>query len=635
MLYFSRCARDLFVKSPQRKNYVIVPTIDATSSKKQAYYEDPIGFYAQREDVILWTSKITNLVRTGQPDSALVFFKTMFANGHRPNYVTMLSVIRAIDALSSESTMEVIHGGVIKMGFESEVAVSTALLGFYSMRHIGIVWKLFDQIPYKDVVLWSAMISACVKNGQFVVALDLFREMQHQGVQPNHISIVSILPACADFGVLCLGKEIHAFSIRRGFYSVVNIENSLMDMYSKCRNLEASIRVLKMMRIKDMVSWRTITHACIQNNSPSKAFKILSRMRYLGLELGETMMLDIIDAVLLVEELLLGLAVHGFALKSGFLCFISVGTELLRIYAKFGDLGLAKLIFDELVDKDIIAWSAMISAYSHGEDPLGAIQTFKMMQSTIEKPNERTFVSVVNACSSLGALELGESIQAHITKSGYSYNTHLMSALVDFYCTLGRVKLGKRVFDEISTKDLVCWSAMTKGYGTNGCGNEALNTFSDMLSYGLKPNGVLFVSLLSACAQCGLEKEGWLWFHSMINKYDITRTVAHYACMVDLLARQGKIRDAVEFVKKMPVEPDTRIWGALFAGCKLTHRFPDIADSIVEQLIALKPNNSDFYSMLLNFCAEESRWEDADRVRELMDERRLRRYNNKTAVPSS
>lgn len=550
MLCFSRCARNLFVISPNRKNYTIRSMMDATSTKKRVYFEDPVEFYAQREDVISWTSKITNLVRAGQPESAFGFFKMMFSNGHRPNYVTMLSVIRAIDALSWDSMIEVMHGVTIKMGFESEVAVSTALLGFYSIRDIETVWKLFNQIPCKDVVLWSAIISACVKNGQYSEAFDLLREMQDQGVQPNQVSIVSILPACADFGVLSLGKELHAFSMRKDFYSMVDIQNSLMDMYSKCRMFEASIKVLKLMRKKDAVSWKIITHACIQNNCPSEVFKIFSRMRSLGFELSEMMVLDMISAVLLVDELLLGLAVHCYALKGGFLCFILVGTELLQMYAKFGDLRLAKLVFDELVDKDIIAWSAMISVYSHGEDPLNAIQTFKMMQSTNEKPNERTFVSLMDACSSLGAKELGESIQAHTIKCGYTSNTHLMSALVGFYCTLGRIKLGEHVFDEISTKDLICWNAMIKGYGLNGCGNKALNTFSDMLSYGLKPNGVVFASLLSACAQCGLEKEVRMWFRSMIDKYGITPTEAHYACIVDLLVRKGKIGEAVEFVKK-------------------------------------------------------------------------------------
>lgn len=114
-----------------------------------------------------------------------------------------------------------------------------------------------------------------------------------------------------------------------------------------------------------------------------------------------------------------------------------------------------------------------------------------------------------------------------------------MSALVVFYCTLGRIKLGKHVFDEISTKEVICLSSTIKGYGMNGCGSEALNTFSDMLSYGLKPNGVVFVSLLSACAHCGLEKEGWIWFHSMIDKYGISPMVAHYACIVAHSARKN------------------------------------------------------------------------------------------------
>ena len=141
-------------------------------------YEDPVGFYAQRENVVSWTSKISGLVRKNQPNEAVELFKKMLENEERPNYVTVLSVIRAVGALDWEGMMWVVHALVIKMGFESEVSVLTALLGCYSLYDMGIVSKLFHQIPSKDVVLWSAMVSACVRNKQYFEALEFFRDMQ-------------------------------------------------------------------------------------------------------------------------------------------------------------------------------------------------------------------------------------------------------------------------------------------------------------------------------------------------------------------------------------------------------------------------------------------------------------------------
>lgn len=624
MIYLSHNALRVFEKITHRhvclRNFIFALNYSSLRNN-YAYYEDPVEFYAQRENVVSWTSKISGLVRKNQPNEAVGLFKKMLWNEERPNYVTVLSVIRAVGALEWEDTLLVVHALGIKMGFASEVSVQTALLGCYSVYDMGIVWKLFHQIPSKDVVSWSAMVSACVRNGQYSEALKFFRDMQCHGVQPNHVTIVSILSAFADLGVLSLGKEIHGFSIKRVFYCLRNVQNSLVDMYAKCRNLEASIRVFKDILKKDIISWRTIIRGCIENECPKKALYIFLKMRLSCFELNETIIRDTVVASSHAEENKFGLAFHCYTLKSGFLAFVSVGTALMQMYIKFGEEESARTIFDPLNHKDLIAWSAMISAYAQGRNPHNALDTFKQMQSMNEKPNEITFVSLLQACSSMGSQELGESIHAHVIKAGYSLNAYLTSAFIDLYCKFGRIKQGKALFDELPTKDLICWSSMIRGYGMNGCGTEALKTFSSMLDCGVKPNDIVFISVLSACSQCGLENEGWSWFHSMEAKYGITPKLPHYACMVDLLSRHGNIRAALEFVREMPVEPDKRIWGVLLARCRSTCRPIEIAEFVVERLVSLDPQNTSHYVILSDLYAEQGRWEDVERLAKLVSKK--------------
>ncbi|XP_057980263.1 putative pentatricopeptide repeat-containing protein At3g01580 [Malania oleifera] len=617
--------RSCFMRSSMLRFYY------TTMCNSHAYLEDPVELFGEKESVISWTSKISGLVRKSQPEEAIHMFKMMLLSENRPNYVTVLSLIKAVDALNCEDMVHEIHGLVIKMGLELEISVVTLLLCVYSVWDLEIVWKLFDQIPNKDLVLWSAMVSVCVKSGQFMEAFEFFREMQYCGMQPNYVSIVSILPGCADVGGLSLGKQIHGFSIKKEFYSHTNVQNSLLDMYAKCRRLEASIRIFNGIQRKDLISWKMIIWGCIENGCPRKALLILLNMLACT-ELDEIIVHDAILACLQAEEVKLGPQFHCYTIKNGFLAFVSVCTTLLQMYGKFGQVSLAMKLFDQLHSKDLIAWSAMISTYAQSDCPCNALDAFKQMQLANEKPNEITFVGLLQACSSMGAQELVRSIQSHMTKSGYLSNPFLSSALIDSYCKFGRVNQGRALFNEIPYKDLVCWSSMINGYGLNGCGDEALETFLDMLDGGIEPNEIVFISVLSACSHCGLEHEGWNWFCSMKEKYGITPKLAHYACMVDLLSRRGNVEEALEFVKKMPMEPDKRIWGALLAGCRSAGGSLEIAELVANRLIGLDPKNTSYYMILSNLYAEQGKWEDVERMRKLVDEKGLKKTTGSSMI---
>lgn len=596
-------------------------------SQKHTYHEFPTDSLSVIDgNVLSLTSKISHLVKQNKPEEAIGLFKTMLMYDRKPNYVTLITVARAFGVLDCEELMNMVHGLVVKLGFESEGAVLTAILGFYCNYDLGAGLKLFDEIVEKDVVLWTAMVRACVKSGNYLKAFDFFRKMQCYGVEPNHVTFVSVLPACSYIdGGLYLGKQIHGYLTTTLFGSFTNVQNSLMSMYSKCGNVEASMWVFSGTQDKNLVSWKTVIHGCIENQCYTKALNIFSMMKSSCFEPEEAIVRDVVAALTHAQETnkYAPSSLHCYILKKGFLNFAFIRPSLLQCYARFGELDMAKSLFDELELKDVIMWSTMISLHARGGQPYDSFSTFKQMQLNGEKPNEFTLVALLLASSSMGAEEMGVSIHAHVVKLGYSSNAYLISALIDLYCKFGKAKQAKALFEEKPTTDLICWSSMIKGYRVNGYGEEALETFSRMLDRGVMPNDIVFISVLSACSHCGLEYEGWSWFNMMKEKYGITPNLAHYACMVDLLSRRGKVEEALDFVKKMPVEPDKLIWGAILAGCASTDGSIEIAEFAVERLCNLDSQNIvSYYMILLDLYAEEGRWDDVEKLRKLVDEKR-------------
>lgn len=583
---------------------------------------DPAQICGENKDVFSWTASISGLVKQNRHQDAIDVFKLMLMNEQRLNYVTVLSVLRAVSALSKESMISGIHGTIIKMGFELEVSVVTALIGAYANCDLLSAWKIFTDMPIKDLVMWSAMVSMSVKNGEYTKAIELFKQMLSEGIEPNAVTIVSILPACAKLQALPFGKEVHVFAMKSAFYTENNVQNSLIDMYAKCGHLNYAAQVFAAVQMRDLVTWKTMIRGLIENDYPRKALVVFSEMQQYFSTVDDAVVCDMIGASSDAEELIFGLGLHCCSIKSGSSCSISVGTTLMQMYSKFGLVDKARLLFDQLHPKDLISWSAMISAYAQNGYASDALGTFKQLQSANERPNEITFVSLLQACSLSGTQELGESIHGCVTKSGYLPNTFLASALIDLYCKFGRIKQGRAMFNDSPVKDLICWSSLIHGYGLNGRGDDALETFSNMLDSGMLPNDVVFVSVLSACSHCGLEDDGWYWFYRMQEEYGIKPKLAHYACMVDLLSRQGNVEEALNFVYNMAVEPDKRIWGSLLAGCRATRGSVEVAEQVAKRLIALDPNNCSYYVFLSNLYAQEGRWDDVKRVREMIDEKR-------------
>ncbi|XP_038972289.1 pentatricopeptide repeat-containing protein DOT4, chloroplastic-like [Phoenix dactylifera] len=550
----------------------------------------------------------------------------VFLGGSNSLRLVVSCIVRAIKVTGSVDTKRGIHAAVIKNGFESEVAITTALIAFYSSLHeLESARRLFYSTPIKDLILWSAMVSACCKNGQFIEAIDTFGEMLSFGVTPNNVSLLSVLLACANTNALLHGKQIHGYAIRKEFDSEISLSNSLVDMYAKCGKLDAAMVVFNGTNWKDDISWKNIIFGCIENGRPREAHRLFYDMRASCIEPDEITIRNVVRTCSQAGYLMFILGLHCYIIKNGLGASTSVGTALLRAYAEFKEVEMVQALFNQLHHKDHIAWSAMISAYSHSGHPDLALEMFKQMQLAKEEANEITFVSLLQACSLVGALELGKSIHAHVTRLVFVSNMFVTSALIDFYCKLGKLREAEILFGKLQKRDLVCWSSMINGYGINGCGEEAIQIFYNMLERGLMPNEVTFVSILSACSHCGLVDEGWKWFRSMKEKFGISSTLAHYTCIVDLLGRQGRVEEALEFVNTMPMEPDITVWGVLLSWCRAAHSDIKIAEFAAERLIQLDPSNTSCYVTLSNMYSKLGLWGDAKRIRGLMEDNSLRK----------
>ncbi|KAJ4705286.1 Pentatricopeptide repeat-containing protein [Melia azedarach] len=239
-------------------------------------------------------------------------------------------------------------------------------------------------------------------------------------------------------------------------------------------------------------------------------------------------------------------------------------------------------------------------------------------------PDNVAMVSVVNACAKLGAMHKARFIHDFIAGNKFPLDVILGTAMIDMYAKCGSVKSAREIFDGMRKKNVISWSAMIAAYGYHGQGKKALELFPMMLSSGVLPNRITFVSLLYACSHIGLVEEGLQLFSSMQDDFSIVPDVKHYTCMVDLLGRAGRLSEALKLIESMSVEKDEGLWGALLGACRI-HKNVDLAEMAAKSLLELQPQNPGHYVLLSNIYANAGRWQDVAKIRDLMTQRRLKK----------
>ncbi|XP_057807506.1 LOW QUALITY PROTEIN: pentatricopeptide repeat-containing protein At1g05750, chloroplastic-like [Salvia miltiorrhiza] len=408
----------------------------------------------------------------------------------------------------------------------------------------------------------------------------------------------------------------------------------------------------------DTASWTSsIAHHC-KNGRLSKAISQFNRMRTSEVEPNHITFITLFSgcAHFPSQGSLLGPPIHGYARKMGLdIGDVKVGTALIDMYSKFGEIRSARLSFDHMIVRNKVSWNTMINGYMRNgqfwdagklfdemperdavswtvlidgfvkkgkfEEALG---WFQEMQLAGTDPDFVTIVSVLSAVANIGTLGLGLWLHRFISDQQFKDNIRVNNSLIDMYCRCGCVEFARQVFDKMPERSLVSWNSIIVGLACNAYAEEALQYFHLMQKSGLKPDGVSFTGALTACSHAGLVEEGLKLFENMARAHKITPRIEHYGCVVDLYSRAGRLREAMRVVERMPMKPNEVVFGSLLAACR-TFGEIGLAETVMDRIHDMDPNGHFNYVLLANIYASTGSWGGAGKVRRKMKDRGLQK----------
>lgn len=570
-------------------------------------------------DEISWTNMISGYVNASDSCEALVLFSNMWVQpGVRMDHFVLSLALKACALNMNLYYGELLHGYSVKSSFVNSVFVGSALVDMYTkVGKIDQGCRVFDEMPVRNVVSWTAIITGLVQAGYAKEGLVYFSEMQRSKVEYDSYSFAIALKACADFGALNYGREIHAKTMKRGFNESSFVANTLATMYNKCGKLVYGMRLFEKMRTQDVVSWTTIITTLVQMGQEEHAIEAFMKMKGSDVSPNEYTFAAIISGVANLAITECGEQLHAHVLCIGLVDSLSVANSIITMYSKCGQLTSASMVFHGMTRRDIVSWSTIIAAYSQGGYGEEAFEYLSWMRREGPKPNEFAFASVLSVCGSLAILEQGKQLHAHVLSVGLEHTAMIQSALINLYSKCGSIKDASKIFDVAENEDIVSWTAMINGYAEHGCSQKAIDLFVKIHTCGLKPDSVTFIGVLTACSHAGLVDLGFHYFNLMINEYRINPSKEHYGCMIDLLCRAGRLNDAECMIKSMPFQRDDVVWSTLLRACRV-HGDVDRGIRAAEEILKLDPNCAGTHITLANIYASKGRLSESANVRKIM-----------------
>ncbi|XP_040992496.1 pentatricopeptide repeat-containing protein At5g59600-like isoform X1 [Juglans microcarpa x Juglans regia] len=488
-----------------------------------------------------------------------------------------------------------VHALLLTTGIDTNLlSLNSKLVGMYaSCGDLRSARLVFDKIQNPNVFAFNWMVLTSAFSGYYEEAVGYFWLMQELGNAGNKFTFSIVLKACVGLMDVEKGKEVHAVAKKMGFENDVSVANALIDMYSKCEKVCYARRLFDRMVNRDVASWTSMICGYCGIGKIDQALVLFERMKLEGLEPNDF-----------------------------------TWNAMIAGYARSGDTKGAFVLFSRMIREglvpDLVTWNALISGFVQSQQGGEAFKLFRYMFVLGIKPNHVTVTGLLPACGFTGSTQRGREIHGLIYRMGLDVNIFVATALVDMYSKCGLVKNAQTVFHRIPDRDknILSWNAMIGCYGKHGMVDLSIHLIEKMQEEGMRPNEVTFVCILSACSHNGLVDEGLKIFRSMKESFGVKIGKEHYACVVDLLCRSGRMEEAYELVKEMPILVPESIIGAFFNGCKI-HGRRDLAKMMAEDTLRMDLKKPGGYVTLSNIYAADGDWEEVENVRKLMKKKNI------------
>ncbi|EFJ11700.1 hypothetical protein SELMODRAFT_125444 [Selaginella moellendorffii] len=387
--------------------------------------------------------------------------------------------------------------------------------------------------------------------------------MDLDGVFPSEVTFMNALAVCSRLGNLRDARALHCCLVGSGMEESVVLQTAVCSMYTGCSRLDLAKQVFNQMVERSVVTWNAMLTAYARNGLGREAMELFWRMEQDGSKADHT--------------------------------------------------------------RNSVCWNAIIGIYAQhgfGEEAMALYQ--RMKAEKVVKPDEVTFINVLNACANLGELRIGKMVHEDISYHGLDGDIILLNALLNMYGRCGSLKLAREVFDSMSPRIGSSWTVMMTQYAEHGQGLVALDLFRDMHIEGLKMDDITFVIILSVCSHLGLLREGRDLFVSLQQDFGIHYLSEHYGCVVDLLARAGMLDVAEEFLERLPATQFSPVhWTSLLTSCR-AHGDVERGTRAAMLLFELDPQDSGTYAILEQLYTNTGRWDDLAELAKIMRARGIR-----------
>ncbi|CDP18486.1 unnamed protein product [Coffea canephora] len=527
-----------------------------------------------------------------------------------------------------------VHGAVVRKGYGLDLMINNDIIDLYGKcGRIEFARAVFDRMPDRNVVSWTALMCGYLQAGDARRPLLLLREMGLSSVKPNEFTFSTNFKACGILGALVNGKQIHSLCSKRGYEWYPVVGNSIIDMYSRSGQISDAEYLFHVMPIRSLISWNVMIAGYALEGEGAKSLLLFKKMQKQGEIPDEYTFTSTLKACTVSGAILEGTQIHAFLTVRGipFLNQKIVSGSLIDLYVKCGRLFEAHKVFNDVEQKSVISWTALIIGYAQEVNLSVALDLFRELRNSSIPVDGFVVSSMMGVFADFALVELGKQMHAYAEKKPTRTDISVANSILDMYLKCGLIGEAERYFCDMLAKNVISWTVMITGYGKHGLGTEAIHLFKRMQLENVEPDAVAYLAILSACSHAGLVEEGQEYFRRFCNDHRLKRRVEHYACMADILGRAGRLREAKHLIENMPLKPNIGIWQTLLSACRV-HRDVEIGREVGEILLRLDSDNPVNYVMMSNIFADACCWKECEKLRGIVKAKGLKKEAGRSWV---
>ncbi|KAH7292040.1 hypothetical protein KP509_29G048500 [Ceratopteris richardii] len=550
-----RYVHDLILQIKLKNNVCVSSTLVDMYSKCGSLHDACSVFYKMpSHNVVSYSALIAGHVQAGQVAEALMVFECMREEKIEPDEVTFVHILKGVALMGALEEGIKIHALIKKSGHETNKYVGCALIDMYAKcRSMNDAQNAFNLLKEKDVVLWTTMIDVYGELGYADEALSCYQNMQIQGLRPASYTFVSILKACSSLATISTGRYFHNQIIEIEEYDFA-VVTALINMYMSTGSIREAEGVFHKFPKENASPWNAMISGLVQYGFTDKALVLYNRMQIECIQPNVVTFTSVLKGCSTTSAIK---QFHVHIIMLGLEFEVMVLNALIHLYAKFGELIIAWILFDKLPSKNETSWNGLIAAFVQNRNYTEALNLFIQMTNECILPDMHAFTNIFNACCN-GTL-LSQGCRFHLMLQSKYYDPPLYTSLIEMYAKCGKIEAAREIFSNMVERSIAAWNVMIMGYAQHGMPRETLDLFREMQECNIHTSQVSLAGVLSACSHAGLVNEGELCFISSYHQYGITLSEEHMVCLIGLLSRAGQVEKGEVVLEE--VSPELRISG--------------------------------------------------------------------------